>query len=78
MRRLTNAALGETRWSVFLLGAAYLLQPRRDVHSIAHEIAVGLLDDVGQMDANANLDALVGQEAGVALGNPRNVPPSSR
>ena len=39
------------------------LQPRGDVDAIAHQIAVGLLDDVAQMDADPKLDALVGRDA---------------
>jgi hypothetical protein len=35
-----------------------------------HEVAVRLLGDVPDMDAGAHLDALVGRNAGVALGEP--------
>ena len=50
------------------------LQPRRDVDAVAHEVAVALLDDVAEMDADADLDALVSGNAGVALGEPASAP----
>ena len=34
---------------------------------LTHEIAVGLLDHVAEMDADAKLDAALGRHAGVAL-----------
>ena len=40
---------------------------RGDVDAVAHQVAVGLLDDVAQMDADAELDAALGRQAGVAL-----------
>ena len=43
------------------------LQPRGDVDAVAHEIAVALLDDVAQMNADAKLDTLFGRDARVAL-----------
>ena len=43
------------------------LDPRRDVDAVAHQIAVGLLDDVSEMNADAVLDALVRRDAGIAL-----------
>jgi len=43
------------------------LQPRRDVHSVAHHVAVALLDHVAEMDADPKFDALVGRDLGVAL-----------
>ena len=43
------------------------LQPRGDVDAVAHQIAVALLDDVAQMNADAKFDALVGRDARVAL-----------
>ena len=47
------------------LGDAF--QPRGDIDAVAHQIAVGLLDDVAEMDADAELDAALGRQAGVAL-----------
>ena len=47
------------------LGDAF--QPRGDVDAVAHQIAVALLDDVAEMDADAELDAAVLGHAGVAL-----------
>ena len=44
------------------------LEPRGDVHAVTHQIAVALLDDVAQMDADTILDALFWRQASVALG----------
>ena len=43
------------------------LQPRGDVDAVAHQIAVALLDDVAQMNADAKFDALVERDARIAL-----------
>jgi hypothetical protein len=43
------------------------LQPRGDVDAVAHQIAVALLDDVAQVNADAELDAPIGRHAGVAV-----------
>ena len=43
------------------------LQMRRDVHSVARQSAVTVLDDVSKVHANAKNDALFGAHAGVAL-----------
>ena len=48
-------------------GLGDALNPRRDIDAVAHEIAVGLLDDVAQMNANAEFDAPIFSHAGVAL-----------
>jgi hypothetical protein len=45
----------------------YPFQSRRDVDAVAHEIAVGLLDNVAEMDADAELDSLLGGNPGVTL-----------
>ena len=42
-------------------------EPGRDVHAIAHKIAVGFLDNVAQMNADAKLDATFGRQPSVAL-----------
>ena len=47
------------------LGDAF--QTRRDVDAIAHQIAIALLDDVPEMNADAELDAALGRQAGVAF-----------
>ena len=47
-------------------GLGDALQPRGDIDAVAHQIAVALLDDVAEMDADAKLDAALGH-AGVAL-----------
>ena len=38
-------------------GLCDAFQPRGDIDAVAHQIAVGLLDDVAQMNADAELDA---------------------
>jgi hypothetical protein len=43
------------------------LQSRGDVHPVAHQIAVGLLDNVAEVNADAELDAALGRQAGIAL-----------
>ncbi len=44
-------------------------QPRGDIDAVAHEVAVGLLDDVADVDADPVIDALLRRQAGVALGH---------
>jgi hypothetical protein len=46
---------------------ANALEPCGDVDAIAHQVAVALLDDVAQMNADAELDASLERQAGVAL-----------
>ena len=48
-------------------GRADAFQPRGDIDSVAHQIAVGLLDDIAKMDADAEFDAALGRQARVAL-----------
>src|ERR1700734_1690783 len=48
-------------------GLGYALEARGDVDAVAHQIAVALLDDVAQMNADAKFYALVGRNARVAL-----------
>jgi hypothetical protein len=43
------------------------LQPRGDVDAITHEIAVSLLDDVAEMNADAKIDSALGRQARVAF-----------
>ena len=43
------------------------LQPRGDINSVAHEVAVALLDHVAEMKADAKFDAAVGRQSRVAL-----------
>ena len=42
-------------------------KPRGDVDAVAHQVAVALLDDVADMNADAEFDASVLRHAGVAL-----------
>jgi len=35
------------------------LEPRSDIDAVAHEVAVGLLNEVADLDADAELDAFV-------------------
>src|SRR5271166_1920943 len=46
---------------------ANAFEPRGDVDAVAHQIAVGLLDDVAKMDADAELNAALGRQARIAL-----------
>ena len=43
------------------------LQTRGDIDALAHQVAVGLLDDVAKMDADAELDAAIVRQADIAL-----------
>src|SRR5580693_4540506 len=46
---------------------ANAFQTRCDIDAVAHQIAVGLLDDIAKMDAYAEVDAALSRKAGVAL-----------
>ena len=46
---------------------AHALEPRGDIDAVAHQVAVALLDDVAQMNADAELDAALRRQAGVAF-----------
>ena len=46
---------------------ANALEPRGNIDAVAHEIAIALLDDVAQMNSDAELDPALGRQAGVAL-----------
>ena len=48
-------------------GLRNALEPRGDIDAVAHEIAVALLDDVADMDPDAEFDAPVLRQSGVAL-----------
>jgi hypothetical protein len=48
------------------LGDAF--QPCGDIDAVAHEITVGFLDHIAEMDTDAILDALFWRQASVALG----------
>jgi hypothetical protein len=50
---LTIGVLGEADRA----GLCDAFQPRGDIDAVAHQIAVGLLDNVAQMDADAEFDA---------------------
>src|SRR5215469_15797280 len=43
------------------------LKPGRDIDAVAHQIAVGLLDHIAEMHADAELDAAIVRKASVAL-----------
>ena len=60
---LAEGVLGEADRA----GLGDALEPRGDVDAVAHQIAVGLLDDVAEMNADAEFDAPLGRQAGVAL-----------
>ncbi len=42
-------------------------EPRRNIHPIAHQVAVALFDNVAKMDAHPDLDAAFGRQACVTL-----------
>ena len=42
------------------------LEPGGDIDGVAHQIAIGLLDDIAEMDADAKFDALLRRQAGIA------------
>src|SRR5271157_1405386 len=46
---------------------ANAFEARSDVDPVAHQIAVAFLDDVAQMNADTELDAALGRQAGVSL-----------
>ena len=48
-------------------GGGNAFQSRGDIDTVAHQIAVGLLDHIAEMDSDAELDAALGRKAGVAL-----------
>ena len=48
-------------------GARDPFKPRGDIDAVAHQIAVALLDHIAQMNADAEFDAALGRQAGVAL-----------
>ena len=48
-------------------GGGNALQARRDVDAVAHQVAVALLDDVADMDADAELDSTIRRHAGIAF-----------
>ena len=50
-------------------GLGDTLQARGDIDAIAHQVAVALLDHIAKMDADAELDAPLGRQAGIALGH---------
>ena len=48
-------------------GPGDALQTRGDIDTVAHEVAVALLNDIAYMDADAKFDLLVGRYLRVAL-----------
>ena len=60
---LAVGVLGETDRA----GRSDALKPGGDIDAVAHQVAVALLDDVAEMNADAKLDAPLRRNAGVAL-----------
>ena len=60
---LAKCVLGEADRA--RLGDAF--QSRGDIDAVAHQVAVGLLDDVAEMDADTKFNAALGRHAGVSL-----------
>ena len=44
-----------------------VLQARRDVDAVTHQVAIAFLDDVAEMNADAKFDAPLRRQTGVAL-----------
>jgi hypothetical protein len=42
-------------------------EPSCNVHAVAHQVAVALLHDISEVDADAKLDAAFGRQTGIAL-----------
>ena len=55
--------LGETDRA----GRRDAFQPRRDIHAVAHQIAVAFLNNVAEMDANSKVNTTLGGQTGVSL-----------
>jgi hypothetical protein len=49
------------------VGFSDTLETRGDIDTIAHQIAVALLDYIAQMDTDTELDTTLGRQAGVPL-----------
>ena len=64
---LTISVLGQTDRAG--LGDAF--KTRSDIDAVAHEVAVALLDDIAEMNADPELDALLRRHVGVALDHSR-------
>ena len=60
---LTPRVLGEANPA----GRGDALETRGDIDAVAHEVVVGLLDHVAEMNADAELDAAIFRQAGVAF-----------
>ena len=60
---MTVGVLGKTDRA----GRGDPFQSRGDVDAVAHEVAVGLLDDVAKVNADPEFYAALGRQAGVAL-----------
>jgi hypothetical protein len=46
------------------------LEPRGDIDAVAHQAAIGFLDDIAQMAADAELDAALGRQTALRSGMP--------
>ena len=60
---LTIGVLGETDRA----RRCHPLEPGGDIDPVAHQIAVSLLHDIAEMDADTKFDALLRRHAGIAL-----------
>ena len=63
---LAKSVLGETDRA----GRRDAFETRGDIDAVAHKIAVALLDNVTQVDTNAEFDAALGRQPGVAFDEP--------
>jgi uncharacterized protein DUF5681 len=48
-------------------GLANAFDPGSDIDAVAHQVAVGLLDHIAEMNADAELDAALGRKTGIAF-----------
>ena len=64
---LRTLSSGSAANAVATAGRAYSFEARGDVDAVAHQIAVGLLDHVAQMDADAKYDVPILRQAGIAF-----------
>ena len=62
----TYLIIGRAR-QINTTGLGDSLQSRRHIDAIAHEVSIVLHDDVAEIDADAELDALVRRHSGTAL-----------
>src|SRR5262249_1553730 len=72
-RSLMASSSARSHLPVGVLGKTYgsrlgnVLQARRDVDAVTHQVAIAFLDDVAEMNADAKFDAPLRRQTGIAL-----------